>query len=96
MFAESAFVPRRTAEKWIKEAREEQAKLASPEPELSWKERQNRRFAYYAQPAAVSEPEDAEARERAVAARFNAATPEERAKMIVAAAAKGVRLPKEK
>lgn len=51
-------------------------------------------FAYYARPAAVSEPEDTEARERAVAARFNAATPEERAKMISAAAAKGTRPPR--
>ena len=74
MFSELSFVPRSSAKKWIKEAREEQAKLASPEPKLSWKERERRRLAYYAQPAAAAEPEDAEARERAVAARFNAAT----------------------
>lgn len=102
MFAESAFVPRKTAERWRKEAKAE----ASKPPELEWlrekRERAERgpapktcaqiemaemRSRGVSMPSKI-EPEDAEAREQAVIARFKASTPEQQAAMITEAAAR--------
>jgi hypothetical protein len=89
MFAESAFVTRRTAEKWRAEARAEAVKTPVPgDPGKAYREREARRYAYYHPDQPPAEPEDAAGREQAVRARWEAATPEERGKMIVEAAAR--------
>ncbi len=110
IFAESAFVPRKTAERWLADAKAE----ASKPPESEWlrekREKAERgpapktraqiemaemRSRGISMPSKI-EPEDAAARERAVIERFKAATPEQQAAMICAAAAKGVRFRRNK
>jgi hypothetical protein len=95
MFGESVFVLRKNAERWVEEARREKAELTPPEPAPKPKTAAQEyaarmRSRDLSKPLPV-EPLSAEAREAAVAARWAAATPEERAKMIVEAASKGVR-----
>ena len=97
MFAESAFVSRRTAEKWIAEAKAE----ASKPPESAWLREKAARAQRAEFPAlmhlalsgkreqpAPETPEVSEAhrRENAVIAKFENAGPTERAAMISAAA----------
>jgi hypothetical protein len=89
MFSESTFVLRSSAEKWIAEAKAEAIKtLLSDPPYESSRTVQARGWARLREEEKLipREPQDLEARERAIAARWQAATAEERGKIITEAA----------
>ncbi|MGB8901320.1 MAG: hypothetical protein WCC90_19720, partial [Methylocella sp.] len=94
MFAESVFVLRKTAERWRAEAKAEASKppVSDPPKYESSKMAQARWWARLREEEESKlvprEPQDAEAREQAVIARFKASTPEQQAAMIVEAAAR--------
>jgi hypothetical protein len=100
MFVDTAFVPRSSAERWLAEAKAEASK--PPESESEWlREKRERgpapktsaflQMALRAQenpaPAPV-EMSEAEHRENAAIAKFEASSPQEKARMIVDAAAR--------
>ena len=92
MFSGSTFVLRSSAEKWIAEAKAESIKtLLAPDPPKKYESSKIAQARGWAALALREEeesrlvppaPQDAEAREQAVRARWEAATAEERARMI--------------